>query len=34
MGWYDAETLERWFCLVDGEHVGDRLLIGDVEVRP
>lgn len=34
IGWYDAETLERWPCTVDGEHVGDRFLLEGVEVRP
>jgi len=30
IGWYDAETLERWPCYVGEEHVGDRFLVEGV----
>jgi hypothetical protein len=33
VGWYDAETGTRWPCSVDGEHVGDRYLLPNVEIR-
>jgi hypothetical protein len=32
VGWYDADTLQRWPCSVDGERVGDRLLLPEVEM--
>lgn len=32
VGWYDAETLQRWPCVVNGETRGDRLLLADVQV--
>jgi hypothetical protein len=34
IGWYDAETMARWSCAVDGVQVGDRYLLEDVAVRP
>ncbi len=27
VGWYDAETVQRWPCLLDGRLVGDRFII-------
>jgi hypothetical protein len=33
LGWYDAETLERWPFYVDGHLSGDRLLTDPVELR-
>ncbi|MBN1933571.1 MAG: glycosyltransferase family 39 protein [Anaerolineae bacterium] len=32
VGWYDAETLARWLCTVDGEVAGNRWLIPDVAI--
>ncbi len=32
VGWYDADTLQRWPCVVSGEARGDRLLLADVQV--
>jgi hypothetical protein len=34
IGWYDPYTMARWPCTVDGEQVGDRLLIREVEIKP
>jgi hypothetical protein len=34
LGWYDAETLERWLCYVDGQLSGDRFLIERVDLCP
>ncbi len=33
VGWYDAETLERWSCYVDGQSIGDRFLLEGIEVE-
>jgi len=32
VGWYDAETIRRWPCVVNGASCGDRLLLADVQV--
>ncbi|MFN2131529.1 MAG: hypothetical protein ACK2VD_13460, partial [Anaerolineae bacterium] len=32
IGWYDAETQERWPCYVGGEWTGDRLLLEEEAV--
>ena len=34
VGWYDASTVTRWPCTVDGELVGDRFLAPGLEVTP
>jgi hypothetical protein len=34
LGWYDPYTMARWPCAVDGRSVGDRFLIGEVDVKP
>jgi len=34
IGWYDAETQERWPCYVGGEHVGDRFLVEEGVIEP
>jgi hypothetical protein len=34
IGWYDAETLERWPCYVGEEHVGDRFLVEEGVIEP
>lgn len=34
VGWYDTETLGRWPCYVDGEWIGDRFLLPEMEIRP
>jgi hypothetical protein len=34
VGWYDASTVTRWPCTVDGELVGDRFLAPGLEVAP
>ncbi|MBN1580643.1 MAG: phospholipid carrier-dependent glycosyltransferase [Anaerolineae bacterium] len=33
IGWYDAETLQRWPLTIDGKQAGDRLLLPDVEIK-
>jgi len=32
VGWYDADTLQRWPCMANGETCGDRQLLTDVQV--
>ncbi len=34
IGWYDAESVQRWPLTVGGAPGGDRLLIADVEIGP
>jgi hypothetical protein len=34
VGWYDAETIERWPCYVGEEYVGDRFLIEADVIEP
>ena len=34
VGWYDTHTMERWPCAIDGQHIGDRLLLEGVEIVP
>ena len=33
IGWYDAESLERWACYLDDELIGDRLMLPEVKIR-
>ena len=33
IGWYDAETTQRWPCTLDGETIGDRLLLPGIEIK-
>lgn len=32
VGWYDADTVQRWPCTVNSASCGDRLLLADVQV--
>jgi hypothetical protein len=34
VGWYDADTLARWPCYVDGTLVGDRFLLEEAVPEP
>jgi hypothetical protein len=34
IGWYDAETVERWPCYVDERDAGDRFLLEDIIIKP
>jgi hypothetical protein len=34
VGWYDASTVTRWPCTIDGKAVGDRFLSPAPEVIP
>ena len=34
IGWYDAETQERWPCFIDDQPRGNRYLLGEVEIKP
>jgi hypothetical protein len=33
IGWYDAETVQRWPLTIAGKQAGDRLLVPDVEIK-